>query len=50
MSAASFLLCLVARAALPEPGDAGWHRDLDEARAIAARLDKPLMVVFRCVP
>lgn len=25
-----------------------WHADLDDAAALAARLDRPLFVVFRC--
>lgn len=27
-----------------------WLTDLDEARALAAAEDKPLLVVFRCEP
>ncbi len=28
----------------------GWSSNYQEALATARRLDKPLMVVFRCVP
>ena len=34
-------------------GDAlryGWHLDYQAARELARRSQKPLMVVFRCVP
>lgn len=27
----------------------GWHTDLDSARELARKTDKPLFVVFRCV-
>jgi hypothetical protein len=27
-----------------------WMSDLDEAKALAAETDKPLLVVFRCEP
>ncbi len=27
-----------------------WHSNYDEARATARRTNKPMMVVFRCVP
>ena len=28
----------------------GWHADLETARSAARKLNKPLMVVFRCDP
>jgi hypothetical protein len=27
-----------------------WHSNYDEARATARRTNKPMMIVFRCVP
>jgi hypothetical protein len=30
--------------------DNGWQFDYQEAKSLARRTNKPLMVVFRCVP
>jgi hypothetical protein len=39
------------QAALLEAGEPyPWMQDLDEARELAADQNKPLLLVFRCVP
>jgi len=55
--ATSIVIAMWLLAGSPEavgaPGDDfanGWHLDYRSARKLAERANKPLMVVFRCVP
>lgn len=34
----------------PDPTRYGWMWNYDEAKSLAGKSGKPLMVVFRCVP